>query len=197
MADAIATASVVPSGSAQVIGTIVTDLLAQVLDAVVADPGSDLVVSADITHSEPADADGSASQAAIEAAITAVGGCVLVGPIKIEADPSVSAPSDVAINISAADTVVIEWEVTLVGEAKLASVAVASTGLDGVSTPYEIIHGDPQGHDSQKSSAGIVRVLVGPAGAGGATGSPHDITLTVTDSNGRTAADTVAVAIAA
>lgn len=197
MADAIATASVVPSGSAQVIGTIVTDLLAESLDAVVADPGNDLVVSADITHSVSADADGSTSAAAIVAAIASVGDCELVGPIKIEADPVLSAPANVAIDISDADSVVIEWTVAVSQDATLASIVVASSDLDGVSVPFSVIHGDPQGHDSQKSSAGIIRVRVGPSPAGGEVGSPHDITLTVTDSDARTDADTVAVTVTA
>lgn len=197
MADAIATAKVVPSGSAQVIGDIVTALLAESLDAVVADPGNDLVVSADITHSEAADADGTTSAAAIDAAITAVGDCELVGPIKIEADPVLTAPGDVALDISDGDTENIEWTVTLSQDASLVSAVLTSSELDGVNVPYSIFHGDPQGHDSQKSSAGIIRAVVGPAPSGADVGSPHDLTLTVTDSDGRTKTDVVAVTVTA
>jgi hypothetical protein len=197
MADATVTASVVPSGSAQDIDDIVTDLLAEGLDAVVADPGNDLVVSADITHSVGSDTDGTDGIAEIEAAITAVGDCELVGPIRVVADPVVSAPSNVSIDISDENTVVVQWEASVSQNASLASVAVESADLDGVNVPYAIIHGDPSGHDSQKSSAGIVRVLVGPAPAGAATGSPHDLVITVEDSDGREASDTVQVAVTA
>jgi hypothetical protein len=198
MADAIVTCSVVPSGVAGSIATLVTDLLAESLDTVTADPGADLVVSAEVTHSVAADADGTTSLAAIETAVTNVGDCeILEGSTKIESDPILSAPANVALDVSDADTEDIVYTFTLCQDARLVSIALASTDLAGVSIPFSVVHGDPQGHESQKSGEKRFVVRVGPSPAGGTVGSPHDLTVTITDSNGRTDADTVAVTVAA
>jgi hypothetical protein len=198
MADAIVTCSVVPSGVAGDIATLVADLEAESLDTVTNDPGADLVVSAEVTHSEAADADGTASLAAIEAAVASVGDCeILEGSTKIESDPIISAPANVALDISDADTEDIVYTFTLSQDARLVSIGLVSTDLDGVDVPYEVVQGDPQGHESQKSSEKRFVVRVGPAPTSSEVGSPHDLVVTITDSNGRTDADTVAVTVTA
>jgi hypothetical protein len=189
MADATVRVSVVPDGVDQDIDTIVTDLLAEGLDAVTADPGNDLVVSADIVHSEAADSDGSAGEAAIDAAITAVGDIVKVGSTKVEADPTLSSPANVSLDVSDGDHADIVWDLALSEDANLVSIVVDVSALE--STTARKVFGDPQGHQSQVRSDGKVILRVGPATA---THAAQTVSLVVTDSNGRSsAADEVTV----
>jgi hypothetical protein len=114
---------------------------------------------------------------------------------RIEQDPALNDPDGVTLDISDANVEDIEYVVTLSQGAKLVSIDLTSTDLDGVDVPYHVRHGDPQGHQSQKRQDNTFVVEVGPAPADSEVGSPHDLVVTVTDSNGREGADTVAVTV--
>lgn len=150
--------------------TIIDNVLALTSNDVYADGGSDAVV----TYAPGAEDD-------------------------IEQDPVLSTPADVSIDISDGSTADIEYSVATISDgARIASIALTSAALDGVSVPYEVIAGDPQGHESQKRQDKTFVVRVGPAPSGADVGSPHDLVTTITDTDGRTSAgDTVAVTVTA
>lgn len=135
--------------------------------------------------------------AVISDAVTAQTECVVLGDIATEVDPVLSSPSDVALDISDGDTEEIKWSVTLNRGARLVSIDLDYSELTAVVVPVAV-YGDPGAHQSRALDGETIRLVVGPAPAGADTGSPHNILLSVTDSNGRTSAvDVVAVTVAA
>lgn len=194
MADAIVTGRVVPSNIDQDIEVLEAAIEALV-DSSVVDIGLDLQVSVDITHSEAADADGSAAVTVLDAALVTVGDCEVVGGWLIESDPVLNAPADGTLDISDAGTLLRTYTPVLSEGASLVSVEVTTNEIP--SGAVVISRGNPQGHESQKSGDNSFDLTIGPAVAGDEVGSPHNVIVTVTDSNGRTDTDTIAITVQA
>ena len=193
MADHEVRAQLVPSGTAGDIDALATEVDAVAgTDTVTIDRGQDKVVSIDLVVT---DAVLATAESIVDDVVAAVD--VQVFSQISESDPVLDSPADVAIDISDADSVKVVWTATLSAGARIASIDVTSTDLAAVDIPV-VIKGDPQGHESQKNSQNQVIVTVGPAPTGGEVGSPHALTLAVTDTNGRTSAvDSVNVAVTA
>lgn len=190
MADARVRASFVPKTTSADI-----DALAVLIDAVagtdtvVVDRGLDKVVTVDVIIDDPVLA---TAQAVVPAILGAVANAALFSQLD-EFDPTLNAPSNVSLDISDGNVAFITWIATLSPGAKIASITVAGDAPGIV--PVEI-RGDPRGHESQKLGEPMVIAKVGPAGTGDEVGTPHQLTLTITDTNGRVSAvDSVDIAV--